>query len=200
MALASLPILIPLFAAAVLAGTSPLSGRVLADALALAAALASLVMCALLVHRAGSHELAYWWGDWQPRHGVALGIAFAFGSLGAGFAAFVAALTIAALLASWHLREIVGHLYHAVLLVFMAAMIGFCLSGDLFTLFVFFELMGVAAYVLAGFMIGARSPLEGALNFAITNSVGAIVLLLGVALVYGRTGALNLAQIGVALD
>jgi multicomponent Na+:H+ antiporter subunit D len=41
--------------------------------------------------------------------------------------------------------------------------------------------------------------MQGALNFAITNTIGAFLVLSGIALVYGRTGALNMAQIGRAL-
>ena len=82
------------------------------------------------------------------------------------------------------------------MLVFLAGMVGFCLTGDLFNLFVFFELMSVAAYALTGFKIEDEKSLEGALNFAIVNSVGAFLILIGIALLYGRTGALNLAQIG----
>ncbi len=107
---------------------------------------------------------------------------------------------VAALVFSWRFMEDVNSLFHVVLLVFLAAMVGFCLSGDLFNLFVFFELMGAAAYVLAGFMIEKRAPLEGSFNFAVTNSTGGILILLGISLLYGRTGALNLAQIGVALN
>ena len=86
------------------------------------------------------------------------------------------------------------------MLVFLAAMAGFCLSGDLFNLFVFFELMGAAAYALTGYKVEAQGPLEGALNFAVTNSVGAFLALTGLTLLYARTGALNLAQIGRALS
>jgi multicomponent Na+:H+ antiporter subunit D len=77
-------------------------------------------------------------------------------------------------------------------------MAGFCLSGDLFTLFVFFELMSVSAFALTAHKIEASS-IEGALNFAISNSIGAFTMLWGIALLYGRTGALNLAQISRAL-
>jgi multicomponent Na+:H+ antiporter subunit D len=45
-------------------------------------------------------------------------------------------------------------------------------------------------------MVEEVGPLQGALNFAITNTVGAYMILFGTALVYARTGALNLAQIG----
>jgi multicomponent Na+:H+ antiporter subunit D len=71
---------------------------------------------------------------------------------------------------------------------------GFCFSGDLFTLFVFFELMSVVAFSLTAYKIEAAS-IEGGLNFAITNSIGAYLTLWGIALIYGRTGALNLAQL-----
>jgi multicomponent Na+:H+ antiporter subunit D len=63
-------------------------------------------------------------------------------------------------------------------------------------MFVWFEVMGVAAYALCGSMVEEVGPLQGALNFAITNTVGAYMVLFGIALVYGRTGSLNLAQIG----
>ena len=200
MALIPLTILVPLIAAGVLTAVRPIANRTFVDLVALGASLAVLVLCAILVHRAWHHDLVYWFGGWHPHHGVALGISFAFGVLGAGFATFCAALMVAALVFSWRFMENVSALFHIVLLVFLAAMVGFCLSGDLFNMFVFFELMGAAAFVLAGFMIEKRAPLEGSFNFALTNSIGGIVVLLGISLLYGRTGALNLAQIGVALD
>src|SRR5205823_7842205 len=75
----------------------------------------------------------------------------------------------------------------------------FALTDDLFNLFVFFELMSVAAYALTGYRVEQPGVLQGALVFAVTNSIGAFVILIGIALLYGRTGALNLAQIGDAL-
>ena len=67
-------------------------------------------------------------------------------------------------------------------------------------MFVWFELMGVAAYALTAYRPEERGPLQGALNFAITNSIGAYLSLSGIALIYGRTGALNMAQIGEYID
>jgi multicomponent Na+:H+ antiporter subunit D len=86
------------------------------------------------------------------------------------------------------------------MLVFLAGMVGFCLTGDIFNMFVWFELMGVAAYGLTAYRIEERGPLQGALNFAITNSVGAYLTLSGIALIYGRTGALNMAQISRSIS
>src|SRR5438876_332840 len=82
----------------------------------------------------------------------------------------------------------------------VAGMTGFCLTGDIFDLFVWFEVMGVAAYALTAYRPEERGSLQGALNFAITNSIGAYLSLSGIGLIYGRTGALNMAQIGAYIN
>ena len=201
MAYVPLTVLVPLLGATVLAAARPVMSRVVADALALSIAVATLVLCAIAFAHSTDHTIVYWWGAWTPRPGgVALGIDFAFGPLDAGMAVFAALLTVLAGVFAWRFLQEVDHLYQAVVLVFLAAMVGFSLSGDLFNMFVFFELMSVSAYVLAGFKIDKRAPIEGSLNFAITNSCGAILALFGIGLVYARTGALNLAQIGEQLS
>src|SRR3954454_19792911 len=86
------------------------------------------------------------------------------------------------------------------MLAFVAGMSGFAVSGDLFNMFVFFELMSIAGYALCGYRNTSSPVVQGALNFAVINSIGAVCILMGIALVYGRTGALNLAQIGAQLD
>ncbi len=54
----------------------------------------------------------------------------------------------------------------------------------------------MSAYALTAYRPEERGSLQGALNFAITNSVGAYLSLSGIAIIYGRTGALNMAQVG----
>ncbi|HEY2601071.1 MAG TPA: proton-conducting transporter membrane subunit [Thermoleophilaceae bacterium] len=195
--LVPLTVVVPLVAATVLAATAPFASRRFADVVSLGTAAAVCTMSALLLAHGG--ELLYWFGGWHPRHGLALGISFTVAPLGAGLATFASAMVVIALLFSQRHLEEINHVFHALLLVFLAAMVGFVLSGDIFNLFVFFELMSVAAYALTGYRTDQRAPLEGTLNFAITNSIGALLVLTGIALLYGRTGALNLAQIGEAL-
>jgi multicomponent Na+:H+ antiporter subunit D len=199
MALAGLAVVVPLLTAALLAATTSLRARRVADVVALTAAAATAGLCVALVARSSDHAIVAWLGGWRPRDGVALGIDLYAEPLSAGLAGFAALLTVAGLLVAWHQLDTAGHLFHALVLTFLAGMVGFCLSGDLFTAFVFYELMSVSAYALAGFRVEARAPLEGSLSFAVTNSVGSLMLLVGIALIYGRTGALNLAQIGAAL-
>jgi multicomponent Na+:H+ antiporter subunit D len=86
------------------------------------------------------------------------------------------------------------------MLLFMAGMVGFCLTGDLFNLVVFFEVMSAAAYALTAYRVEEKAPIQGAINFAITNSVAAYGMFLAIGLLYARTGALNMAQIGAALS
>jgi multicomponent Na+:H+ antiporter subunit D len=195
-----LTLAVPMLAAAVLAGTQCLGFRLLAQVVALVATVATIVICGLQLALAIRHGVAvYWFGGWHPHHGVALGISFAIDPFGAGLACFCAVLTLAAQVFSWRHFESVGHAFPALLLVLMAAIIGFCESGDLFNMFVFFELMTATAIALTAHRSDQRAPLQGALNFGISNAIGGFFVLFGIALLYGRTGALNLAQIGAAL-
>jgi multicomponent Na+:H+ antiporter subunit D len=139
-------------------------------------------------------------GGWEPRTGgVVVGINLTFDALGAALALLAAVLVGAALLFAWRFLDAAGPTFYALLLVFLGALVGFALSGDLFNMFVFFELMSVSAYALTAYRIESAASLQGALTFAFTNSVGAVMILFGIGLLYGRTGALNLAQVGEAL-
>jgi multicomponent Na+:H+ antiporter subunit D len=197
MTIAPLAILVPVLAACALAAASPFVSR--RDGLVgVVAALAALVLAALVLGR-GGHPLVVWFGGWHPRHGVAVGVGFAVDGIGGGLAVLVAGLGVAAAVMSARVVQAENLIFDALTLVFIAAMIGFCFTGDIFNLFVFFELMSVAAYALVGYEVRRRAALEGSLTFAITNSVGSMLLLFGIALLYGRTGALNLAQMGRTL-
>src|SRR3954451_23148196 len=169
------------------------------DAVSMLVALAVTVLCALVLVDAGSGRLVEWFGGWTPRDGAALGITFAVDGVGAGLALFCAVLFVMAFAFSWRYFAVVGPLYHTLMLLMLAAAVGFSYSGDLFNVFVFFELLSVTAYALTAYDIEEDAPLQGTLNFAVSNSVGAFLALTGIGLLYARTGALNLAQVGEAL-
>ena len=191
---------IPLLAAAVAAGLDHVTPAPVQDALVVAAAAATTAFAFVLLWHSESHEVVHWFGGWQTRGGVALGIDFAVGPLAAGMCAVIGLVVTLALLFSLTFLREAARLFDALMLVALAAMCGFAMSGDLFNLFVWLELMGVAAYALTGFQVERLGPVQGAVNFAITNSVGGYLFAMGIALVYARTGALNLAQIGNRLS
>ena len=93
----------------------------------------------------------------------------------------------------------VGNHFHALMLAFLGAMCGFCLTGDLFKLVCFFELMSAAAFALCGYKTDDPGSVQGALNFAVVNTIAAYFVLTGIGLIYARTQALNMAQIGRTL-
>jgi multicomponent Na+:H+ antiporter subunit D len=194
-----LTVAIPIFTAAALIATGTLLHRMVVEIVAMLAALAVTAFGVVLIAGAQQGLVLHWFGGWGPREGVALGVSFTVDPVGAAVAAFCGFLVVAALLFSWRYFDVAPPLFHALLLVFLGAMTGFALTGDLFNMFVFFELMSVAAYALTGFRIEERGPLQGALNFAVVNTIGGFLILIGTGMVYARTGALNLAQIGEAL-
>jgi multicomponent Na+:H+ antiporter subunit D len=167
--------------------------------IAIVATGASSIFSALLLHASQNNTIVYWLGNWTPRQGIALGICFTVDPIGAGMALLCGVLTIAALIFSSKYFDPAGTLYHVLMLIFLAAMCGFSLTGDAFNMFVFFELMSVSAFALCGYKTEERESLQGASNFAVTNTVGAFLALDGIALLYARTGALNFAQIGQTL-
>ena len=199
-ALVPLVVALPLLAAAALAAVSQLAPARFDDLVAIAVSGTVTVICVLLVFRSADRTIEYWFGGWKPRGGIGIGISFSVDPLSAAVAALVAVLATAALIVSWdYFDGGVPQYFCALLLVFEGAMVGFAFSSDLFNMFVFFELMSVAAFALTGYRIEQPSALQGAINFAVVNSIGAFMLLTGIALLYGRTGALNLAQIGQVL-
>jgi multicomponent Na+:H+ antiporter subunit D len=201
-------VLLPLAVAVPLAMAAAISAlnvvlkrrRLVLDAVTIATAVAVTVMLFVIAVGAARGERIYWFAGIRPHHGMALGIDFAVGALNGGLACMTALLVVAAMVFSWHYFESVSTWFHTLMLVFLAGMVGFSLTGDIFDLFVWFEVMGVAAYGLTAYRPEERGPLQGALNFAITNSVGAYLSLSGIAILYARSGALNMAQIGTALS
>src|SRR5439155_4659111 len=189
-ALVPLVVGVPLLAAPVLAGLGHWVPKRADDVIAIAVAAATTTLAVLLLVRSVGTPLVYWFGGWHPRSGLALGISFTVDPLGAAFAAVTAFLVLAALVFSWRYFDTVGTLFHVLMLLFLGGMLGFALTGDLFNMFVFFELMSTAAFALCGYRVEEAGALQGAFNFGVTNSIGGFFVLFGIALLYGHTGAL----------
>ena len=200
--LLALAVVVPLLAAAAISAAGPLlrARRQLLDAVAIGVAASVAVMLMVIMFRTVGGDQVYWFAGFRPSRGIAIGIDFEAGPLSAGLASLAAVLVTAAMTFSWRYFERVATYFHTLMLIFLAGIVGFCLTGDIFDMFVWFELMGVAAYALTAYRPEERGPIQGALNFAITNSVGAYLSLSGIGLIYGRTGALNMAQIGEYID
>ena len=148
-----LPLVVPLLAAALIAGGDHFLPSPLQDAIGIAAAGTATAFALVAMVASQSAETLHWFGGWQPREGVVVGVAFTADPLGAGMAALCCGLGMLALIFSVTYLKEPARLYNSMILVFCGAMAAFSLSGDLFNIFVWFELMGVAAYALAGYKV-----------------------------------------------
>ena len=79
-------------------------------------------------------------------------------------------------------------------LLLLAASIALALSGDLFNLFVFYELASIASIGLALSSTRAAA-IPAALRFLFVSGLGSALALIGIAIIYAKTGSLNLAQL-----
>jgi multicomponent Na+:H+ antiporter subunit D len=200
-----LPLLVavPLLGAALLVAVGRRLPRIAAEitGFAFSGATAALALVLLLN---SSPPMVEWVGAWLPVGGESVGIVVLGDGPALGMAALVSLLTLAALAYSWRYfdeppRDHRGA-FTALMLVFQGAMCGFAIAGDLFNAFVFFELMSVTAYALTGYRIDEAKAVQGALTFGVVNSLGAYGLLMGIGLLYARTGELAMAKIGRGLD
>lgn len=191
---------VPLVGAVVLVVAGRWLPRIATDALAAVSAAAVVADLALLWAGTAGGTVVSWVGGWTPEGGESVGVVLVGDRIGVGLALVAAVLVLASIAYAWRYfdesADVHAGTFPALLLLFDAGMCGFALTGDLFNAFVFFELMGVVAYALTGYRIEDPRPLQGALTFGIVNSIAAYATLLGIGLLYARTGELGFAFIG----
>ncbi|MEO6564396.1 MAG: proton-conducting transporter membrane subunit, partial [Casimicrobiaceae bacterium] len=107
-------------------------------------------------------------------------------------------VALASLLASVTLARRGPH-FNAFFQIQLAGLNGAFLTGDLFNLFVFFEVLLVASYALLLHDAGARA-LRAGMHYVIINLVGSALFLLAATLLYGVTGTLNFADLALRLQ
>ena len=83
--------------------------------------------------------------------------------------------------------------YYPLLLLLVAGLVGMVLAADLFNLYMFCELMSVAAYVLVAFR-RLDTAIEAGFKYLVMGSVGTVTILMGISFVYRETGTLALPQ------
>ena len=190
-------VMLPLFMASGLAGAalavvSP--WRVLRDALALAIpALGTVAGIWLFATTAQHGTIAHSVGLFTG--GVA--IPFAADALSA---VMIVAASIVAFASNWFalvVGETRARFYPALTLMLLGGVYGALLTADLFNLFVFIEVMLLPSYGLIT-MTGSWSRLAGGRMFVLVNLLTSTVLLIGVSIVYGVIGTVNLAALAGA--
>ena len=130
-------------------------------------------------------------GNWSPPYGIVL-VADALGGL---FAFMVTTIMVGGLLYTFSGRDrcMSYPAFVPLFLLMEVGLVGAMLTGDLFTLFVFMELMVLASVSLTA-ISDDRYGLEAALKYILISSMGTLFLLLGIAAMYAALGTLNMAD------
>ncbi|GEM79281.1 proton-conducting transporter transmembrane domain-containing protein [Vibrio superstes] len=84
--------------------------------------------------------------------------------------------------------------YHGLIHVLLSGVYGAFLTGDIFNLYVWFEVMLIGSF---GLMVldGSKAQIDGAVKYVLLNLISTLAFLLAIGLVYGATGTLNLADL-----
>jgi multicomponent Na+:H+ antiporter subunit D len=189
------PIVIPLLAAglALLAWRRRWAQR----AAALAGA-AALLGCGLELLRVVSERgiQSTQLGDWPAPFGITL-VADQFSAIMVVITGFLGLAVTCYSFASIDRRcEETG--YYPFLLILLMGVCGAFLTGDLFNLYVWFEVLLMASFVLL-VLGGSREQMEGAIKYVTLNLVSSALFLAGAGILYGLAGTLNMADLAVKL-
>ena len=195
-----MPILLPLAASAVMLLFDE-RRRGAKRMIAIATALALLAISTALLHRVmqPDHEFAslariYPLGDWPAPFGITL----VLDRLSAVMLVLTSILGVTSLLfasAGW---DGAGPRFHALFLLQLMGLNGAFLTGDLFNLFVFFELLLAASYGLLLHGAGTARVTAG-LHYIAINITASLLFLIGASLIYGVTGTLNIADLAIRI-
>ncbi len=159
----------------------------------LAGLLAWLCSIGVLLHNMQGSILTYRLGGWMPPFGIVL-----VGDLLASmFAVMATTVMMMGILYALGCKDKCVS-YPAFMPLFLcmgAGLNGALYTGDIFTLFVFIELMVIASVILVA-ISDNRLGLEAAIKYLFISSMGTLFLLIGIAALYATFGTLNMADIG----
>jgi multicomponent K+:H+ antiporter subunit D len=189
-----LPVLVPLLGGIVLLAlrNAPLA---LQRGFSVLATLTLIPLAIMLALAAGDGtHLVYALGNWAAPFGIVLVV----DRLAAWMLLTTALLAVCALLYSIRGVDTEGRHFHVLFQLQLFGLNGAFLTGDLFNLFVFFEILLLASY---GLMLhgGGRNRVRAGLHFVVINLVGSTLFLFAVGTLYGVTGTLNMADLAVKL-
>jgi len=134
--------------------------------------------------------MVFGFGGWSPP----FGIVWVLDKLNVFLALLVTG--ISSVIAVYSLKYIKErrHRYYTLLCLITIGLLGVSLTGDIFNLYVFFEILSVSSYALVAFFLNEHA-IEGAFKYLMVGSMTSLFILIGIAMLYGLTGTLNFADL-----
>lgn len=191
----SLPILIPLFTAILLLfSNNTRYQKVVGVSGALAAFAASLL---IIGNVAGNQIQVLQAANWDAPFGISL-VVDTFSALMLVITGFVSfALSIYSL---YYIDDkLINHRYFLFFHTLLMGVNGAFITGDIFNMYVWFEVMLMSSFVLI--TLGSKAlQLKGGIKYLTMNLVASLFFLAGIGILYGKTGTLNMAHLAVILQ
>lgn len=192
-----LPVLLPLIAAplALLINKKQLTWLLAT----LVSATSFFVSVTILMTVLDTGVMAYAVGGWQPPWGIEMRI-------DAASALILMAVTGVSTLVLIYARDSVSKevaashqiLFYTAHLLCLAGLSGILITGDAFNLFVFLEISSLATYTLVS-LASDRRCLTAAFRYLVMGTIGATFILIGVGMLYMKTGTLNMLDLAVRI-
>ncbi len=195
------PILLPLAASALMLLFDERQRRA-KNIVSLITVLALFVIALVLLQRVASSGFAgegaasaYRIGNWPAPFGIVLVIDW----LSALMLLLSGILGITSLVFSLGRWDRAGPRFHSLFLLQLMGLNGAFLTGDVFNLFVFFEILLAASYGLL--LHGSGAPrVKAGLHYVAINVMTSLLFLIGAGMIYGVTGTLNMADLAVRIS
>ncbi|MEN0037408.1 MAG: monovalent cation/H+ antiporter subunit D [Cellvibrio sp.] len=184
------PIVLPLITAILLMLLAGRRRLIRSISLLSATALVGVTACLLMLASDGEIRL-YAPGNWAPPFGIIL----VLDRLSAMMLMVTAVLAFFSLAYAVRGHDAPGDRLHGMVHFLLVGVNGAFLTGDLFNLFVFFEILLISSYGLLLHGRGVERARSG-LHYVIVNLIGSALFLMGVSALYGITGSLNMADLG----
>jgi multicomponent K+:H+ antiporter subunit D len=193
-----LPVVLPLFAGALMLALGGERYRNINAALNVAVTFGLVAISFVLLRAAdaapGGLAGVYRLGDWPVPYAIVI-VADRLATLMVLLTSLLASAAVVFSLARWHR---VGVLFHPLFQFLLMGINGAFLTGDLFNLFVFFEVLLAASYGLVLHGSGSTRVMAG-LHYIAINLAASLLFLIGVSLIYGVSGTLNMADLAARI-
>ncbi len=190
-----LPILLPLLAGLLLLVNRDGATRP-RRIISLISTLLLVVIAATLMFQATDDEIRYYaLGDWQPPFGIILVV----DRLSAMMVMLTSVLALGSVIYACAGEDDKGTNYHGLFQLQLMGINGAFLTGDLFNLFVFFEVLLIASYALL-MHGGGKTRIHASFHYVALNLANSALFLLAVGTLYGATGTLNMADMAMRIE
>lgn len=149
----------------------------------------------LLCHVITHGPISYAIGNWQAPFGIVL----LADKLAVSLTCLTAFLTTCCVLYSCAGDDHKGNFFHPLVQFLMMGVNGAFLTGDIFNLFVFFEVLLIASYALL-MHAGDKQNTRAALHYVVINLVGSAIFLIALGTLYGVIGSLNMLDMAAKIS